>query len=364
MNKTEVLDLLDSMIRFPSLSGEEDEICSYMQSYVEHAGIQTKRIDNSLYFWVGDGPNQLLLASHLDVVPPSSDHPHPPFDATHLNGKIYGRGASDAKASGAAMTSALLELAAENWNPYGGQLIVALTECEETDYENNGLQKLLNTSLPRPQAALIGEPTNLIPVVAQKGLLVMRLDSIGKSAHAARHALGKNAILIAAEDIQQILKLKYDRIHPILGEISMNVTTIKGGTARNVIPDHCTIYLDIRSTPSYTHDEIVNAIQDTVQSEVHVHSKRIVPVSTDVDEPIVLACLDAASGTQPVGSPTASDWIYLKGIPAVKIGPGSSQLSHTSNEHVDQDEVLQAVDFYKTAVKGYFSRVSTAEDFP
>ncbi len=355
MSERKVLHLLYSMIQFPSLSGQEDEICSYIQSYVGQEGIQSKRIENSLFFWLGNGPNKLLLASHLDVVPPSSDHPYPPFDPTLVDGKIYGRGTSDAKASGAAMTSALLELASENWMPpEGGQLIVALTECEETDYENNGLQKLLQTELPRPQSALIGEPTNLRPVIAQKGLLVVRLDATGQSAHAARHALGENAILKATDDIRRLLELKFQRSHSILGNISINVTTIQGGVARNVIPDHCTIYLDIRSTPAYSHDEIVETLRTAVESEVSVHSDRIIPVCTSEDEPIVDACLIAAPGTHPEGSPTASDWIYLQGVPAVKIGPGSSELSHTANEHVEQSEVLEAVDFYKTAIKEYF----------
>ncbi len=358
MKKISVLDLLDTMIRFPSLSGKEDEICAYMQSYVDRAGIQSKRVENSLYFWIGEGPNKLLLASHLDVVPPSSRHPYPPFDATEVDGKIYGRGASDAKASGASMTTALLELASEGWKPKNGQLTVALTECEETDFENNGLQKLLETSLARPNAALIGEPTNLLPIVAQKGLLVVRLDAKGKTAHAARHGLGQNAILKAANDVQSLQSLNFDRIHPILGNISVNVTTIAGGNARNVIPDHCTMYLDIRSTPSYTHNEIVQIIRETVESEVTVHSDRIVPVSTDIDEPIVKVCLDTIPGSTPDGSPTASDWIYVDGVPAVKIGPGSSELSHTSNEHVQKSEVIEAVDLYKMVVKGYFDQSS------
>ena len=74
----------------------------------------------------------------------------------------------------------------------------------------------------------------------------------------------------------------------------MNVTTIQGGVARNVIPDHCTIYLDIRSTPAYTHDEIVAMIRTAVESEVTVHSDRIIPVCTSTDEFIVEACLTAA----------------------------------------------------------------------
>ena len=354
MKRMSVIDLLSAMIEFPSLSGEEDPICTFMQSYVDRPGIQSKRIENSLYFWIGKGSNSLLLASHLDVVPPSSDHPYPPFKATHVDGKIFGRGSVDAKASGAAMTTTLLELAEEGWAPPHGQLIVALTECEETDYENNGLQKLLQHTLPRPDAALVGEPTNLAPIVAQKGLLILRLDSKGKTAHAARDSLGENAILGAADDIQRLSKFKFERTHPILGEVSMNVTTIHGGTARNVIPDACTMYLDIRSTPAYTHSEIVDTIRKVIESEVSIHSDRVVPVSTEVDEHIVKACLKASSETQLKGSPTASDWIYLQGIPAVKIGPGSSELSHTPNEHIDQSEVIDAVKLYKEVVKEYF----------
>ncbi len=354
MKTKTVIDLLNSMIEFPSLSAEEDQICTFIESYVDHLGIQSTRIENSLYFWIGAGQNKLLLASHLDVVPPSSEHPYPPFKATHVDGRIYGRGSVDAKASGAAMTTALLELAYEGWQPKDGQLIVALTECEETDYENNGLQKLLEGSLSRPDAALIGEPTNLAPIVAQKGLLILRLESKGKTAHAARDTLGENAILVAADDIQRLSKFKFDRIHPILGEVSMNVTTISGGTARNVIPDCCTMYLDIRSTPSYTHSEIVATIQELVQSDVSIHSDRVVPVSTEVGEKIVKACLSASSETELNGSPTASDWIYLQGVPAVKIGPGSSELSHTPNEHIAMSEVIEAVKLYKEVVREYF----------
>jgi len=358
MKNMNVIDLLNSMIEFPSLSGEEDQICTFIEFYVDQPHVQSTRIENSLYFSIGDGPHRLLLASHLDVVPPSSDHPYPPFKATHVDGKIFGRGSVDAKASGAAMTSALLELADEGWKPSKGQLIVALTECEETDYENNGLQKLLQRSLPRPDAALIGEPTNLAPIVAQKGLLIVRLDSKGKTAHAARDTLGENAILVAVEDIQRLTHFKFDRTHPILGEVSMNVTTINGGSARNVIPDGCTMYLDIRSTPAYTHTEIVDTIRKIVESDVSIHSDRVVSVSTEVDEKIVKACLKASPETQLKGSPTASDWIYLQGVPAVKIGPGSSELSHTPDEHIDQSEVIDAVQLYKEVIKEYFAASS------
>ena len=273
----------------------------------------------------------LLLNSHLDVVPPSRNHPFAPFDPVILDGCVYGRGAVDAKASVAAMVTAVLELAGEGYGPAGGSVIVALTACEEAYPEHNGLRHL-RPKLPEIHAALVGEPTDMLPVVAQKGLLVLRATAHGRSAHAARAERGDNAILKAMHDIRQLEALVFEREHGVLGTPSLAVTTVRGGTARNVIPDSCTIEIDIRTTPAYTHDEIVAMVKGRLQSTVEVHSERIIPLSTDADEDIVRACLSAIPGAIPQGSPTASDWLYLADVPAVKIGPGSSELSHTARE--------------------------------
>ena len=355
-----VLHLLKEMVRFPSLSRQEEAICSYLEKYVQVAGVSTYRLGNSLCLWLGEGPHRLLFNSHLDVVPPSSEHPFDPFEPTVKNGVLYGRGSTDAKASGAAMTTALLQLAREGWQPANGQLMVALTECEETSFEHNGLRALRKV-IPRPDAALVGEPTNLVPVVAQKGLLILRGDAIGQTAHAARAALGDNAIVKAMRDVQRLEELTFEYNDPWLGYPTINVTTIEGGVARNVIPDLCTFYIDIRSTPRYTHEEITEHLQSILESELSVHSNRIIPVATAVDETIVQACLDALPSSIPSGSPTASDWIYLNDVPTVKIGPGASEKSHTPDEQVEIAEVEQAVNIYKEIAQTYFERVTQTD---
>ena len=210
------LTLLKDFVRFPSLSHEEGPLADFVEAYAQAAGLPTKRLDNNVYFWLGDGPDLLLLCSHLDVVPPSADHPYDPFDPVEANGQLYGRGTVDAKASGAAMTTALLRLAREGWAPEGGQVMVALTACEETGGGYNGLEAL-RPHLPPLSAALVGEPTEMQPCVAQKGLLILNATAHGQTAHAARAHLGDNAIFRAARDLQQLAGYTFERADPFLG---------------------------------------------------------------------------------------------------------------------------------------------------
>lgn len=352
MPQEEVIALLKSLVRIPSLSGEEQSIAGFVERYVAQRGIEAGRLDDNVFFGLGEGEDVLLLNTHLDTVPPSERHPHGAFDACEADGCVYGRGSVDAKASVAAMTTALLSLAAEGFRP-PGRVIVALTACEETGGEYNGLQAL-RPHLPPITAALVGEPTDLAPCIAQKGLLVLRVEAQGATAHAARAHLGKNAIEIAARDIRRAAEMTFEREDPFLGRPTVTVTTVTGGSARNVVPEHCAFTLDIRSTPAWTHRELIDRVRDTLESEVLVHSERIAPVATDPNERIAQACFRALPDAEPFGSPTASDWIFLADVPTVKIGPGSSALSHTPEEHIPVAEARRAVDAYRSIIKAYF----------
>ena len=353
MRGQDVIPLHRDLVAIPSLSGEERAAADFVQAFVSDRGVQVGRHDDNVFFWIGDGDDLLLLNTHLDVVPPSADHPFDPFDPVEQGGRIYGRGSVDAKASAASMTAALLSLADARYAPSNGCVMVALTTCEETGGDYNGLDAL-RPVLPPIKSALVGEPTNLQPCVAQKGLLILSVESRGRSAHAARSHLGENAIEKAARDVIRCTELQFDREDPFLGVPTVTVTTIDGGSARNVVPDLCRFTLDIRSTPAYTHEELTRRIDAALESDVRVHSERIVPVSTPVESRIVRACLSAIPDAQPVGSPTASDWIFLSDVPTVKIGPGSSELSHTGQEHIDVAELCRAVDVYRSIIESYF----------
>ncbi len=350
--------LLESLVAIPSLSHEETAAADCVQRTVESAGLICHRHGDNVWFELGDGEDGLLLNSHLDVVPASSNHPFDPFTPVINNGRLYGRGAVDAKASGAAMVASVLSLAAEGWTPASGRVVVALTTCEEMGGGYNGLQDT-RPHLPEIHAAVVGEPTHLQPCVAQKGLLILRVEAHGKSAHAARPGEGQNAIELAASDIQRIADMTFGKIDPYLGPVTATVTVIEGGIARNVVPDLCKFWVDIRSTPVYSHPELIDLVRESLDGDVHIHSDRFHPVSTGSDSRVVTAACGAAQklghNSEPFGSPTMSDWIYLHDLPCVKLGPGDSNLSHTGDESILVSEVEDAVQVYREIIKGYFA---------
>jgi acetylornithine deacetylase len=345
--------LLRRVAAVPTLSREEGPLADLLYDWLTRRGVHVGRVDDNVVAWIGEGDDLLLMASHLDVVPPSATHPHGAWDGYEADGELWGRGTTDAKASGAAMLTALLSLHDAGYRPPGGTLAVALTACEETGHGYNGLETL-RAHLPTPSAALVGEPTEMQPCLAQKGLLILHLRARGTSAHAARPHLGDNAIARAARDLRVLDGLTFPN-DPLLGPVTLTPTVIEGGSASNVVPDACTVTLDIRSTPAVDHDALIAAVEAAVESDVHVHSRRLVPVGTDARSRIAQACLAALPGAQPFGSPTMSDWLFLRDVPTVKIGPSRSELSHTPHERVRLADVDAAARQYVAIARAYFA---------
>lgn len=346
-------DLVRRMAAVPTLSREEGPLADLLVDWLSKRGINVGRLDDNVIAWIGGGDDLLLLASHLDVVPPSSAHPHGAFDGYEADGWVWGRGTTDAKGCGAAMLTALLDLHDAGYDPDGGTLAVALTACEETGKGYNGLETL-RRYLPPIAAALVGEPTEMQPCLAQKGLLILHLQAHGTTAHAARAHLGDNAILRAARDLHVLSDLRFAD-DPLLGPTTITPTVIAGGGASNVVPDTCTVTLDIRTTPANTHEELITALDEATESGIHVHSKRLVPVATSADSRIARACASALPDSTPFGSPTMSDWLFLRDIPAVKIGPSRSELSHTPDERVRLSDVDDAARAYADIARAYFT---------
>ena len=245
-----------------------------------------------------------------------------------------------------------------------GRLVVALTACEEVGSDENGLDYLRREvpAFPTPSAALVGEPTDLRPCLAQKGLLVLRCTARGQTAHAARAHLGANALTAMAHDLLRVDALALGPEDPFLGAPTVNATVAEGGSARNVIPDSATFWLDVRTTPARTNRQWAEVVAAELESEVHVHSARLVPCGTAPDARIARAAAaalaDLGAEAEPFGSPTASDWVFLADVPAVKIGPGDSRLSHTADEHVPQAEIVRAVEVYRAIAEQYFDSPS------
>jgi acetylornithine deacetylase len=234
-----------------------------------------------------------------------------------------------------------------------GRLLVILGYQEETKLTT--MAQAVKNAGPI-DAAVIGEPTNLEFAIAQRGLMMVDLVARGEQRHAgyaADNGASSNAIVKLGEDIAKLGTLFKERRHPVLGLATVTPTMIEGGISRNVTPPVARAVLDLRSTPSWTHEELASRLQDALESEVEVTSSRLVPCETPGDSRL-LAC---AEQIRPVakrfGSPTCSDWVFLRQADAFKCGPGTSRRSHTPDEFVDLPEVSEARAFYARLAEAY-----------
>jgi acetylornithine deacetylase len=298
------------------------------------------------------GPT-LALVSHLDVVPPGTGWTRDPFTPTVEGDRLYGRGSGDAKASVAAMLTAARDVAAGALER--GRLLVILGYGEETRHTT--MERAVERAGPI-DAAIVGEPTNLDFATAQRGLMMVDLVARGDQRHAGYAAADGNfvnAALVLARDLLRLDGLFDDRTHPVLGRTMATPTMLEAGVSRNVTPPVASAVLDVRSTPDWTHEEIADLLRARLESEVVVTSRRLVPCETPSGSPLLAAATRARSGSAQFGSPTCSDWVFLRHLDAIKAGPGPSRRSHTPDEYVDLPEVSAARRFYTGVAHEYFA---------
>lgn len=122
---------------------------------------------------------------------------------------------------------------------------------------------------------------------------------------------------------------------------------------RNVTPPVARALLDVRTTPSWTHAELIQAIRDRTRCKVEVISDRLVPCETPADSRLVAAARAARPEARAYGSPTCSDWVWFRDLDAIKCGPGTNARSHTPDECVDVDEVREARAFYAALARAW-----------
>jgi acetylornithine deacetylase len=348
------IDLLARMVSIPSVSGEEESLARYVEDTARSWGLEVARDELGIRVEVrGSKPGRTIaLVSHLDVVPPGKGWSRDPFTATVEGTRLYGRGSGDAKASVAAMLTAARDVAAAA-RPDTGRLLVLLGYGEETRHTT--MERAVGAA-GQIDAAVVGEPTNLDFAVAQRGLMMVDLVAEGHQRHAGYAAANgefRNAALVLARDLLELDGLFTGRSHPVLGHTTATPTMLEAGVSRNVTPPVAKAVLDIRSTPDWTHDEVADVLRRSLASSVVVTSERLVPCETPAGSRLLSAAQRIRPESRTFGSPTCSDWVFLRHTDAVKCGPGTSQRSHTPDEYVDLPEVTAARAFYGELVRAY-----------
>lgn len=377
-----MIQFLREICAIPSMESQIGPVGERIQAEMRRLGFDEVRFDrmgNSLGR-LGDGPRVLVYDSHIDTVGigDRDDWEWDPFEGKVEDGRLYARGACDEKGS----TPGML---------YGLALARDLGLLDGwTAYYFGNMEEWCDGIAPnafveadpkvRPDAVVIGEPTRMRLYRGHKGRIELKITAYGKSAHAASHYLGDNAVYKMMAIITQIREL--DRrfrlgmgAHPVQGHPSIAVTDVAARTASlNAVPDQFTIFLDRRLTSNEPRDDVIAQIQglipDYLQDEIHVEelfydtpsytgfvfpvSKFYPPWLLDEAHPLTQAgqaTIEALWGEpRPLGtwdfSTNGTYWAGKAGLPSIGFGPGDEKTAHMLDENVPLDEVVRAAEFY------------------
>ncbi len=343
----ESTSLLKRLIETQSFSREEDQTALLLSNFLQDHGISTERVGNNViaYNRFSDPSKPyVLLNSHHDTVKPNPGYSKNPFEPVVEDGKLYGLGSNDAGGCLVSLIAAFRYFYEEQDLPFN----LCLVASSEEEVSGRGGLEVAYKHIQPCDFAIIGEPTLLNLAVAEKGLMVLDCEAIGKSGHAAREE-GENAIYKAINDINWFQTFQFPKQSEFLGPVKMSVTMIEAGSQHNVVPASCKYVVDVRTTDVYQNLEVLAIIREHVRSSVEARSTRLNPSSISVDHPIVQSGIRL--GKELYGSPTMSDQAILS-IPSIKTGPGDSARSHTADEFIYLDEIDAGIRYYIDLLKG------------
>ena len=343
---SDAVQLLKKLIATPSVSRNEKDAADIMEQTIRSYGFEPQREANNL--WIIDphydeSRPTLLLNAHIDTVKPVASWSRDPFSPDVEDGVLYGLGSNDC-GGGLCSLLQIFRMLTEKPQSYN---LVYLASAEEEVSGKDGITRALPL-LPHIDLAIVGEPTGMNPAVAEKGLMVLDVIAHGKSGHAARNE-GVNAIYEALDDMRWIRDYKFEKVSPFLGPTKMTLTVVNAGTQHNVIPDKCTMLVDIRTNEFYDNEEVYHFICQHLKSEVKAHSFRLKSSRIDPEHPLIKKYV--AMGMKPFGSPTLSDQALMS-FPSFKLGPGESSRSHSADEFIRISEIADAIAKYKELLDG------------
>jgi succinyl-diaminopimelate desuccinylase len=315
--------------------------------------------------WEAPSGPTLGYCSHIDTVPIGDGDlwSRDPLGASIEGRTLHGRGACDAKGPVASALEAVAILR-DAGVELGGTLELELVADEETmGFKGTGY--LVDEKIISPDLAIVGEPTSLRIVRAQRGASWMRVSTKGIATHGSAPERGVSAIRHMAEIVRRLEEALPDVSHPVLGGPSIGVGTIQGGVKVNIVPASCTIEIDRRSVPGETKETVIESVEAAVdlarevfpdidaKVEIMFYADPFeVSESARVVQEVAAAVGDAMGGeAELIGFRGASDARFIAdtGADVVLCGPGDIALAHTAQESVDVDEVATGALAYAAA---------------
>src|SRR3954453_12555040 len=360
------VELSRELISFNTINppGNELTCILHLQSILANTGLET-----SIHTFAPDRANliartrniagklPLCFTGHVDTVPlGNASWSVDPFAGEIIDGKMYGRGASDMKCGVAAFVAAIGNLAKQLAGTSG--VVLVITAGEEIGCQ--GAFHLARAGiLGRAGAIVVAEPTSNAALVGHKGALWLRLTLKGVTAHGSMPHLGVNAAYKAARVLTALETFQFNVApHPYLGSPTLNVGTVHAGLNVNSVPDLAEIGIDIRSIPGLDHSRIQEHLKAELGDDISLEP--IVDVGavwTDPSSPwindvyrIVRDVTGEDAGSQPRTAPYFTDASALTPAlghpPTIILGPGEAAKAHQTDEYCSVQRIWQATDIY------------------
>jgi acetylornithine deacetylase len=355
---------LARLVAYPTVSDTPvTGIAAYLAERAEALGMRVERLDSpmegkcNLVCSAGPaGTDGLVLSGHMDVVPVNGQPwTGDPFRLRRIGDRLVGRGACDMKAFLAATMEGLARLDLQRLER---ELVLVFTHDEEVGCL--GSRQLVEqlAGRPLPSLALIGEPTRFSMLRMHPGHAAVRITCHGVAAHSSRPDLGRNAIAGAAKVLARLEALadvwaRDVRFAELLAcpFVVMNVATIHGGSAVNIVPDRCVIEVGFRPLPGMEVDALYEELRDAVTQvdarHVETELLRVTPSMLTPAGTRLEALLRPHARTPELGAASfATDGGNLQhlGVQTLVFGPGSIEVAHKADEYVPVDELHRAVD--------------------
>ncbi|MCX6802815.1 MAG: ArgE/DapE family deacylase [Candidatus Diapherotrites archaeon] len=354
----EIVRLLAELVSKKTVNppGNESLAAEALEKYFKKHGIKCRKFEKgkgrtSLVASIGKGRPELMIALHSDVVPAGGGWKTEPFRAVQKKGKIFGRGTADNK--GPLAASAVFLSAMKKHEKELKGTISVLAAADEERGSRLGTAFLLKENKIKPDFVVVPDifTENRKISVAEKGLLHIKAEAFGKQAHGSEPEKGENAILKLGAFLCELRKMKMPPAKSRhLKNATMNIGTINGGEAINIVPAYCEAKIDIRFVPGQDPCKIFGHIRKIAKK----HGANVsaidcqMPFEISGGIPLVKSIERSAkkiTGKKPslagMAGTTVAKKFLEKGIPAIGFGPGK-MVAHESNEYI---EVRQLVEF-------------------
>lgn len=359
--------LASELIRIDTSQGREDDLLEFIAPLLLRAGFDVafhpwrERRSNLVARFQGGG--DLVFSAHADTVPfDESAWSFNPLSGDVDHGLVFGRGASDMKSGLAAMLTAGISRARSHTR--GFTLVV--TSAEEVGCL--GARSVASTTLlPADPILIVGEPTGNKILYGHKGATWLQVLAKGRAAHASRPDLGVNAVELLAKVVADLEHAVDRPEHPGLGRETTSVGVFAGGIQANLVPDHATMTLDLRTVAESSSASFIRQLSarldraglvewriDTTLDLAPVWSREESGLANALRELIQVAMDGEASA---IGAPYFTDAAVLAGDPprAFILGPGDPSQPHTVDEHCPTRSIVDAVHIYERIIDAWDS---------